>query len=170
MKQAYSDIAPEFDAAMAELKVDVDHSLPGSPKNNSSAEWASQHVINTVSTSLLRAELPAQCWTCALNCVMHNLNIEDVEEDGESAWKRMTGESFKGKAIPLGAKVFFKPTDTRDKTCGQKFDPKKISGIFAGYVITTDHGSELVKEVPSSCPQTTGSTVSDRGGVSAMKE
>ena len=56
MKQAYSDIAPEFDAAMAELKVDVDHSLPGSPKNNSSAEWASQHVINTVSTSLLRAE------------------------------------------------------------------------------------------------------------------
>ena len=45
----------------------------------------------------------------ALNCVTHNLNIEDVEGDGDSAWKRMTGDDFKGKAIPFGSKVFFKP-------------------------------------------------------------
>ena len=56
---------------------------------------------------------------------------------GDSAWKRMTSEDFKGKAIPFGAKVFFKPTDTRDKTYAGKFDPKGISGVFAGYVITT---------------------------------
>ena len=49
----------------------------------------------------------------------------------------MTGEDFKGKAIPFGAKVFFKPTTTRkDMTYTGKFDPKGIPGIFAGYVIT----------------------------------
>ena len=72
-----------------------------------------------------------------MNCVTHNLNIEDVEGDGDSAWKRMTGDDFKGKAIPFDAKVFFKPTDTREKTYSHKFDPKGIPGVFAGYVVTT---------------------------------
>ena len=49
----------------------------------------------------------------------------------------MTGENFTGKAIPCGVKVFFTPTDTREKTYAGKFDPKGISSIFAGYVITT---------------------------------
>ncbi|CAE7705382.1 unnamed protein product [Symbiodinium sp. KB8] len=49
----------------------------------------------------------------------------------------MTGEDFKGKAIPFGAKVYFKTTDTREKTYAGKFDPKGIPGVFAGYVITT---------------------------------
>ena len=52
----------------------------------------------------------------------------------------MTGEDFKGKAIPFGAKVYFKPTDTREKTYSHKFDPKGIPGIFAGYVITVGQG------------------------------
>ncbi|CAE7949193.1 unnamed protein product [Symbiodinium sp. KB8] len=137
VKLAYSDVAPEFDAAMAQLRIPIDHSLPGMPKNNSLAERTNQEVINTVATSLLHAGLPAQYWHFALNCVTHNLNIEDVEGDGDSAWKRMTGEDFKGKAIPFGAKVFFKTTDTREKTYAGKFDPKGIPGIFAGYVITT---------------------------------
>ncbi|OLP93893.1 hypothetical protein AK812_SmicGene24167 [Symbiodinium microadriaticum] len=108
VKLAYSDAAPEFDAAMAQLRIPVDHSLPGHPKNNSLAERTNQVVINT-----------------------------DVEGDGDSAWKRMTGEDFKGKAIPFGVKVFFKPTTTRkDMTYTGKFDPKGIPRIFAGYVIT----------------------------------
>ena len=137
VKLAYSDVAPEFDAAMAQLRILIDHSLPGLPKNNSLAERTNQEVINTVATSLLHAGLPAQYWHFALNCVTHNLNIEDVEGDGDSAWKRMTGEDFKGRAIPFGAKVFFQPTDTREKTYAGKFDPKGIPGVFAGYVITT---------------------------------
>ena len=86
---------------------------------------------------MLHAGLPAQYWMFALNCVTHSLNIEDVEGDGDSAWKRMAGDDFKGKAIPFGSKVLFKPTDTRDKTYDHKFDPKGIPGIFAGYVVTT---------------------------------
>ena len=58
-----------------------------------------------------------------------------------------TGEDFKGKAIPFGAKVFFKTTDTRDKTYAGKFDPKGIPGIFAGYVITTGQQWSRKKKV-----------------------
>ena len=137
VKMAYSDVAPEFEAAMSELRIPLDHSLPGKPNNNSLAERTNQEIINTVATAMLHAGLPAQYWSFALNCVTHNLNIEDVEGDGDSAWKRMTGDDFKGKAIPFGANVFFKPTDTREKTYGHKFDPKGIPGVFAGYVVTT---------------------------------
>ena len=137
VKMAYSDVSPEFEAAMSELRIPLDHSLPGMPNNNSLTERTNQEVINTVSTAMLHAGLPAQYWNFALNCVTHNLNIEDVEGDGDSVWKRMTGDDFKGKAIPFGAKVFFKPTDTRDKTYDHKFDPKGIPGIFAGCVVTT---------------------------------
>ena len=69
----------EFDAAMAQLRIPIDHSLPGLPKNNSLAERTNQEVVNTVATSLLHAGLPAQYWHFALNCVTRNLNIEDVE-------------------------------------------------------------------------------------------
>ena len=136
----YSDVALEFDAAMKELRIPLDHSLPGLPKNNSLAERTNQEIINTVATALLHAGLPAQYWPFALNCVVQNLNIEDVEGDGHSAWKNMTGEEFKGKAIPFGAKVYFKPTDTREKTYSHKFDPKGIPGVFAGYVVTVGQG------------------------------
>ena len=43
----------------------------------------------------------------------------------------------RARKIPFGAKVFFQPTDTREKTYAGKFDPKGIPGVFAGYVITT---------------------------------
>ena len=55
VKLACSDVAPEFDAAMAQLRIPIDHSLPGLPKNNSLAERTNQEMINTVATSLLHA-------------------------------------------------------------------------------------------------------------------
>ncbi|CAE7237198.1 unnamed protein product, partial [Symbiodinium sp. CCMP2456] len=87
VKLAYSDAAPEFDSAMAQLRIPIDHSLPGHPENNSLSEGTSQDVINTVATSLLHAGLPAQYWPFALNCVTDNLNTEDVDGEGDSAGK-----------------------------------------------------------------------------------
>ena len=69
----YSDVAPEFEAAMSELKIPLDHSLPGKPNNNSLAERTNQEIINTVSTAMLHAGLPAQYWNFALNCVTHKI-------------------------------------------------------------------------------------------------
>ena len=130
IKLMYSDEAREFGSAAREMGIPIDHSLPGRPLNNSIAERTNQFVINTTATSLLQAGLPAAYWPYALNCVSNNLNIEDV--DGESAWFRAKGKWFPGKAIPFGAKVYFKPSDARPKTYDGKFDPKGIPGIFAG--------------------------------------
>ena len=137
IKMAYSDEAGEFNAAADRLGILLDNSLPGRPRNNSIAERTNQFVLDTTSTCLLQAGLPASYWPYAINCVTHNLNIEDVE--GESSWMRMCGDRFGGKAIPFGVKVFFKPTETREPTYGGKFDPKGIPGIFAGYVIGSGH-------------------------------
>ena len=59
VKMAYSDVAPEFEAAMSELRIPLDHSLPGKPNNNSPAERTNQEIINTVATAMLHAGLPA---------------------------------------------------------------------------------------------------------------
>lgn len=61
--------------------------------------------------------------------VSHALNIDRLE-DG-SAWEKMRKETFKGKMIPLGAKVNFKPSDARKAESPSKFGPRSIQGIFA---------------------------------------
>ena len=43
------------------------------------------------------------------------------------------GEEFKGKMIPFGALVYFKPSDARAREQQHKFDPMGIPGVFAGY-------------------------------------
>ena len=129
VKMAYSDVAPEFEAAMSELRIPLDHSLPGKPNNN----LLPKEQIRRLSTpwpQLCYMPDYQQYWSFALNCVTHNLNIEDVEGDGDSAWKRMTGDDFKGKAIPFWCKGIL-------QTYNHKFDPKGIPVIFAGYVVTT---------------------------------
>ena len=83
IKMAYSDEAGEFSAAADRLGILLDNSLPGRPRNNSIAERTNQFVLDTTSTCLLQAGLPASYWPYAINCVTHNLNIEDVE--GESS-------------------------------------------------------------------------------------
>ena len=47
----------------------------------------------------------------AVEYVSHALNIERLA-DG-SSWEKMHKEAFKGKMIPFGAKVNFKPSDVR---------------------------------------------------------
>ena len=42
VRQAYSDHAPQFIEAMNEMKIPIDHSLPGRPQTNSIAERTNQ--------------------------------------------------------------------------------------------------------------------------------
>ena len=53
------------------------------------------------------------------------------------AGTKLQPRNFIGMVIPLGAKVFFKPSDARERDQDHKFDPKSIPGIFAGYVMGT---------------------------------
>ena len=132
VRMAYADKATNFDAAFDELKIPLDHSLPGRPQTNSIAERTNQFVIGTTTTCLLEAGLPPCFWRTAIECVCHLLNVEPGD-DGLSAWCHMHGKEFQGNMIPYGAKVYFKPSGARGIEQDHKFDPKAIPGIFAGY-------------------------------------
>ena len=57
-RQAYSDQAPQFIEAMNEMKIPIDHSLPGRPQTNSIAERTNQFILAATATCLLEAGLP----------------------------------------------------------------------------------------------------------------
>ena len=105
---AYSDKAPQFDSAFTEMRVALDHSLPGRAQTNSLAERNNQFILTTITACLLQAGLPPCFWRKAIECVCHLLNVEPGDDD-LSAWCKMHGKDFGGEKIPFGALVFFKP-------------------------------------------------------------
>ena len=112
IREAYSDDAPQFDKAMKALKIPMDTSLAGKTKHNSLAERTNQFVLVATTTCLLEAGIPPCFWMYAIRCVSHLLNIEP-NDDEVSSWCKLHGEEFKGKMIPFGALVYFKPSDAR---------------------------------------------------------
>ena len=56
-----------------------------------------------------------------------------TNDDEVSSWCKLHGKEFKGKMIPFGALVYFKPSDARAREQQHKFDPMGIPGVFAGY-------------------------------------
>ena len=134
VRQAYSDHAPQFIEAMNEMKIPIDHSLPGRPQTNSIAERTNQFILTATSTRLLEAGLPPCFWRTAILCVCHLLNVEP-NDDELSAWCKLHGTDFAGKLIPYGARVNYKPPKTREAGQLHKFGPDSIPGVFAGYHI-----------------------------------
>ena len=134
VRQAYSDHAPQFIEAMNEMKIPIDHSLPGRPQTNSIAERTNQFILTATSTCLLEAGLPQCFWRTAILCVCHLLNVEP-NDDELSAWCKLHGTDFAGKLIPYGARVNYKPPKTREAGQRHKFGPDSIPGVFAGYHI-----------------------------------
>ena len=134
IREAYSDDAPQFDKAMKILKIPMDTSLAGKTTHNSLAERTNQFVLVATTTCLLEAGIPPCFWMYAIRCVSHLLNIEP-NDDEVSSWCKLHGEEFKGKMIPFGALVYFKPSGSREREQQHKFDPMGIPGVFAGYSI-----------------------------------
>ena len=134
VRQAYSDHAPQFIEAMNEMKIPIDHSLPGRPQTNSIAERTNQFILTATSTCLLEAGLPPCFWRTAILCVCHLLNVEP-NDDELSSWCKLHGFDFAGKLIPYGARVNYKPPKTRDAGQLHKFGPDSIPGVFTGYHI-----------------------------------
>ena len=132
IREAYSDDAPQFDKAMQALKIPMDTSLAGKTKHNSLAERTNQFVLVATTGCLLEAGIPPCFWMYATRCVSHLLNIEPNDEE-VSSWCKLHGEEFKGKMIPFGALVYFKPSGSREREQQHKFDPMGIPGVFAGY-------------------------------------
>ena len=100
VRQAYSDHAPQFIEAMNEMKIPIDHSLPGRPQTNSIAERTNQFILTATSTCLLEAGLPPCFWRTAILCVCHLLNVEPTDDE-LSAWCKLHGSDFAGKRHSL---------------------------------------------------------------------
>ena len=129
----YSDNAGELTAAANKLGVPHESSESGVPVSNCIAERNNQNILGMAKPALCRAGLPACCWPYAAPhaCVMENTHCEDSKE---SPWSltHKKGE-FDGIKIPFGARVYFKPSETRPGDVPGKWEPDSLGGIFAGY-------------------------------------
>ena len=123
IQRIYSDNAGELKAAADKLGVQHEGSESGVPVNNSKAERNNQNILNLSKPALCRAGLPACCWPYAAPhaCLMENTHWEDGEE---SPWSKThkKGE-FNGIKIPFGARVYFKPSETRVGDVPGKWEP-----------------------------------------------
>lgn len=132
IREAYSDRAPQFTEAMKAL-IDTNWSVVGR-KDKTQFPSGKEQVFLLVATTtcLLEAGIPPCFWRFAKSCVSHLLNVEPNDQE-VSSWCKLHGEEFKGKMIPFGALVCFKPSGARHVEQKHKFDPMGIPGVFAGY-------------------------------------
>jgi len=84
-------------------------------------------------TLLLQAGLPPGFWPYAIKAYSFAQNIDVV--NGDSAWHRRHNQGqFKGRTIPFGCLVHFKPQpDVKKKMF--KGAPDSVAGVFFGYKV-----------------------------------
>ena len=136
IQRIYSDNSGELIAAADKLGVPHEPAEPGVPVSNAIAERNNQDILNMAKPALCRAGLPACCWPFAAPhaCFMENTHWEDGRE---SAWAKThrKGE-FTGPKVPFGARVWFKPSETRLGDVPGKWEPDSLEGVFAGYLLS----------------------------------
>ena len=130
----HTQIAHPLSRQVSELGIPLDNSRPGRSVTNSIAERNNLFILDTRRVFCMQGYRRV-FKPFAVEYVSHALNIERLE-DG-SSWEKMHKEAFKGKMIPLGAKVSFKPSEARKSEAPSKFSPRSVPGIFAGCEITT---------------------------------
>ena len=131
IRRLYSDNSGEIGAALKQLKIMPHNSLPGEPQTNAVAERNNGSILAGSRTTLVRAGLPACFWPFATEhyCLMENVHFTDSES---SPYCKTHGDEFDGALIPFGAKVIFRPAETKGVE-KSKFEEPTITGIFAGY-------------------------------------
>ena len=134
----YSDRFREIERALRDRHIVSDTNQPGVPQHNAIAERIVQYVLEGTRTALLRAGLPPCFWEYAIQhyCMMENVlpGRRLVVVDGQRTiqWEKTHGEPFYGELIPIGAKFFIKPSETKGDSTS-KMEPTSIIGVFAGY-------------------------------------
>ena len=133
IQKIYSDRAGELRAAAEMLGGPHEMSEAGVPVSNCIAERNNQNILMLTKPALSRAGMPACCWPFAAPhaCLMENTHCEDGEESPYSKTHKK-GE-FLGTKIPFGARVTFKPSETRPGDAPGKWEEDCLEGIFAGY-------------------------------------
>ena len=131
----YSDMGKEIMAAMHQFKVFNRHPQPGQSKGNALAERANRQIIEVSRTLLEHAGMPVCFWPWAVEYAGLIDNLDGRGAD-LTPWQVTFGEEFPGKLVPFGAAVTFHPNERQGATY-HKFDPRGVTGVFAGYEIVS---------------------------------
>ena len=131
----YSDNSAEIIAAAKELKWLHDTSTPYRPQTNGVAERAIQRMKQGTRAVLLQSGLGHRWWTYAAKCYAFLRNVSDKIHDRQdlTPYQLRHKKDFKGKLIPFGAMVDFRPSQPTKTNQMQAFGPLTLKAIFVGY-------------------------------------
>jgi len=132
-KHIFTDNSEELRAASRELGIDHDKSRPHRPQTNGVAERAVRRVKEGTSCALVQSGWNESYWPEAMNCFCFLRNAVDVLITGETAWEKRFGVPFKGKILPFGCEINYKPITDKDAAKTHQFGAKMLPGIFMGY-------------------------------------
>ena len=123
----------KFGKSCVDLSWNHRTSTPRRSETNGIAERAARRVKEGTSAVLLQSRLDERWWAGSMECYYYLLNVQDLLEDGKTPHERRFEEPFKGPIIPIGSKVEYHLTSTRDLSRLHQFGKKVLLGIFLGY-------------------------------------
>jgi hypothetical protein len=129
----YTDGSKEFEKAMEDLGFSHDTSTPYRPQTNGVAERAVRRVKEGTTAVLLQSCFALLWWPEAMACYCFLRNVADKLQDGFTAYQNRYHRKFKGKLVPFGAAVSYKPSSPKDLDRLPKFGDKTLPGLFVGY-------------------------------------
>ena len=131
IKRLYSDRSGEIGSALKTLRIMPENSTPGEPANNSVAERNNEYMLDGIRVSLSCAGLPACFWVFAGPHFALMSNTECTATH-PSPWYHTHGSEFHGQRIPFGARITYRPAETKGIEPSKMECPNR-TGIFAGY-------------------------------------
>ena len=134
-KLIYSDGSKELAGACKALQLPHDVSTPQRPQTNGTAERAVRTVLEGTRAVLLASGLPHRWWADATRCFCFLRNLTLKDQHGLTLYQMRHNKNFKGKLIPFGALVSYKPASSREVSALSKFDTRMVQGIFMGYYL-----------------------------------
>ncbi len=135
VKRLYSDCSLELEAACKTLRITQDTSTPNRPETNGVAERAVRRVCEGTRAVLLQSGLPHRWWTEAAKCycVLRNVCEPATTTNATTPYQLRRNTDFKGKTIPFGALIQYKPSSKVEVKLLSKFGSKMLPVIFVGY-------------------------------------
>ena len=131
VRSFYCDNAGELTSAAEDLGWKIGTATPGRSETNGLAESKVKKVVRGTTTILDHAGFTPDWWPVG---VRHFCFTNNFVDKGNSPYNARFNRNFSGLAIPFGALVDFRRSNTRDPV--GKFTPKAVAGVFLGYHLT----------------------------------
>ena len=139
VQSIYTDNSRELIAAMKDLGIRHQKSMPYVDSSKSFAEREVRQMLEGARSNLLQSGLPLRYWPLAIQHHAAAVNACQQLNGNESPWKLRFGEEFGGMKVPFGAKILFYNNPNRPDNTSGKLSPTANDGVFLGYYIQPGH-------------------------------